>query len=200
MRHFLRCAQEVSHGGRRYENVRVIDNSDFWLRSGSNSFVCLTGVGGSYENVRSIDNSDFWLGSGFKQSSIVCLRPPCDTFCGVRRKCLTAVGGVFCGGVGQLETEPWPFHSGLCEQMPRLTTIKTAVCNGRLLQLINYDLISCFLRMVQLSEILDGAAEWREILEGAAPDLQSLHCLLSSSFTAVTRPPGRCIFLILRKR
>ena len=38
--------------------------------------------------------------------------------------------------------------------------------------------------MVQLSEILDGAAEWREILEGAAPDLQSLHCLLSSSFTA----------------
>ena len=38
--------------------------------------------------------------------------------------------------------------------------------------------------MVQLSEILDGAAEWREILEGAAPDLPKssllavvkLHC------------------------
>ena len=125
----------VSRGS--YENVRSIDNSDFWLGSGfkQSSIVCLrlpcdtfcgvrrkclTAVGGmktlgslitaisdsdrapillsvsrgSYENVRSIDNSDFWLGSGFKQSSIVCLRLLCDTFCGVRRKCLTAVGGM----------------------------------------------------------------------------------------------------------
>ncbi|CAL1130041.1 unnamed protein product, partial [Cladocopium goreaui] len=75
LHHCLRLPQEVAHG-------------DVSNRSGSNSFVCLTGVGGSYENVRSGSNSFVCLtGVGGSYENV---RSGSNSFV-----CLTGVGGSY---------------------------------------------------------------------------------------------------------